>query len=122
MVKQITLKLDRSQLAAVDEYFLPYLEMQVTTWMRDCEHDVNAHLNACVISCIHQELVQILRHRLTGPANRFQFKFSTAQAITLYKLLMCLPINYSQVWLINLRQLITDTLHQQLLKTVVVAA
>lgn len=109
----IVVKLDRDQARTVQQTFCPYLE-------RYCESKI---LNAVtedeqliykIIRCIFLDIYKMLCKKLLTDPHVFKLKFSEAEAITLYKLLIAFPIKSENVWMLNLRQLITDSIHNQL--------
>ncbi len=112
------LKLERDQARAVRENFFPYLEMLCETKYNDCvrERDTFGSMNVLIIRSLFLEVVTFFDKKLLTEGNRFTFKFHTAQAVTLYSLLLQVPLNPKDVWHCNLRQLITDTLHQQIMQ------
>lgn len=112
-MQAIILKLDRDQARAVQATFCPYLE-------RYCESKIinavteDEQLIYKIIRCIFLDIYKMLCKKLLTDANKFTFNFSEAEAITLYKLLIAFPIKSENVWMLNLRQLITDSIHNQL--------
>jgi hypothetical protein len=112
----MTLKLERDQARATRQYFFPYVEMLCETKYQDCrrERDLYGSMNVLIIRSLFLEVVKSFDRKLLTESNRFTFKFHQAQGITLYTLLLQVPLNPLDIWLCNLRQLITDTLHQQI--------
>lgn len=109
----IKVTLNRDQARAVQRTFCPFLE-------RYCESKI---LNAVsedeqliykIIRCLFLDIYKKICKKLLTDQYMLGFKFSEAEAIALYKLLIAFPIKADDVWLINLRQRITDSIHNQL--------
>ena len=111
------IKLERDHARSVQQYFFPFLEMLCKTKLKDAQ-GIDDQLNCRVILSIFDEVVYDFDKKLFTTAAKFTFKLSDAQGITLYKLLMLLPINSREVFLINLRSMIIDTLHRQMCEPV----
>lgn len=116
MDESINIKLDRDQARAVREQFMPYMKMLCETRLTDARPNVDDYLNCMVIRSLFLDLVEIFDKKLDTVARQFTFKFSAAAAITFYKLLMILPINSCEVWLINLRNHLTNFIHREILE------
>jgi hypothetical protein len=116
----MTLKLERDQARAVRDNFFPYLEMLCDTKYQELKHerDTFGSLNVLLVRSLLLEVVKMFDRKLLTDSNRFTFKFNQAQGITIDILLLQVPLNPKDVWLCNLRQLITDTLHQQIIDLV----
>lgn len=108
------LKLERDQARAIRQDFFPYLESLCEMHYQDTRQDTNMNLTVLVIRSLFIDLVKHFDQKLLTTANNFTFKLSDAHGITLYLLLMQLPLRLDQYWLVNLRQLVVDTLHHQM--------
>lgn len=111
------IKLTRDQARSVQHHFFPYL---VAVCEMKVEHPAGSEdlLNNKMIVCILQEIRVLFEKKLLTRSNKFLFRFSDAQGIIFYKLLMNLPIIADQFWLINLRLHICDVLHLQMCEPV----
>lgn len=109
----IILKLYRDQARQVQLHFFPYLELLCEKNIRDALNQ-DEELNARMIYSVLNETRILFEKKLFGISNKLSFKFTDAQSIVLYKLLLVVPIHADNIWLHNLRQFITDHLHLQL--------
>lgn len=115
-IDPLVLKLERDQARAVQRDMFPYMELLLENKVDHCRDSVDEYLNAIVARCLFLEVVKIFERKLLTKGNVFTFKLTVAQALPFYQVLMSLPINGKQVWLLNLRQLICDTLYNQFLE------
>lgn len=111
------IKLTRDQCRSVQNHFFPYL-VQVCAMKVDHPADSEELLTNKIIVCILQEIRIIFERKLLTKSNNFLFRFSDAQGIIFYKLLMNLPLQADRFWLINLRSFICDRLHLQMCEPV----
>lgn len=109
----IILKLTRDQARSVQLNFFPYLSLLCEKNIRDTTNP-DETLNARMIYCILNEIRKDVEKKLFNTAKKIKFKFSDAQAIVMYKLMIALPLQPDQIWLINLRQHIVNILHIEL--------
>jgi hypothetical protein len=114
MASTIILKLERDQARAVQHTFCPFLERYCESKIINAVCD-DEKLIYQIIRSIFLDIYKMVCKKLLTDANKFTFNFSEAEAITLYKLLIVFPIKSDQVWHINLRQMITDSIYNQLI-------
>lgn len=112
---KIIVKLERDQAATIVHKFFPFLDRLCISKITNSYTD-DEQLVYTVIHCIFQDVQKMFAKKLFTEGNRFTFNLSKAEGITLYKLLMAFPIDSKQVYMLNLRQLITDSIHNQLTK------
>lgn len=120
MAQIIRLTLTRGQARSASDYFFPYLEELCALKIRDSASNIDENLSARIVNELLEDCMRKFAIRLLGPAQKYNFKFTLAEGIALYKLMMQLPLDTNQVWLCNIRQLITDTLHSQLVNPVAI--
>jgi hypothetical protein len=116
LVQPIEFKLYRDQARSVQECFFPYLGMLCESKIRDAGHDVDHLLNCRAVQSLYLQVKRQFDKKLLTEANIFHFKFAYAEGLAFYNLLMNLPIKADQIWFINLRNHICNTVHKQLSK------
>jgi hypothetical protein len=105
-------KLDRDQARCIQQNFFPYMELLVQN--RIDHSSIDQTLNCRLINSIFQEVKLVIDKKLVTTGNQFTIKFSIAQSIVFYQLLMELPINSKEIFLINFRFWICDHLNRWL--------
>lgn len=113
---EIKIKLERDQARAIQQYFHPYLVQLCDTRVKDCFGDIDATLNARAMQSLFLQVAKIIDKRLLTQAMEFNLAFTYAESLAYYTILMQLPILSNQVYLVNLRQLVCDTIHNQLIE------
>lgn len=110
---EIIIKLERDQARTVQQKFFPYCE-QFCISKRNIAVTEDERLMYMILASVFNQVQKQFNKKLAGDGLRFRLKFSNAEGITLYKLLIAFPIKSDQVYMINLRQRITDSIHKQL--------
>lgn len=113
----ILLKLTRDQARSVQVNFFPYLSLLCEKNIADTTNP-DETLNARMIYSILNEIRKDFEKKLFNTAKKIKFKLSDAQAVVMYKLMMSLPLQPDQIWLVNLRQHIVNILHIELCEPV----
>lgn len=116
VITPIVIDLTRDQARTVQLQYFPYLEKLCATKIRDAGRDWDQILNCRAVQSLFFSVKMQIDKKLVGPADKFKFKFSYAEGLTFYKLLMGLPIKGEETYLINLRQFISDIIFKQLIK------
>jgi len=112
----IVLQLTRDQARTVQLHYFSYLQMLCESKIRDAGKDWEQILNCRAIQSLFFAVKMQFDKKLSSAADKFKFKLSYAEGLTLYRLLMALPIKGHEIYLINLRQSITDIIFKQLTK------
>ncbi len=115
-ITPIVVSLTRDQARTVQLQYFPYLEKLCGSKIRDAGRDWEQILNCRAVQSLFFSVKMQIDKKLIGTADKFKFKFSYAEGLTFYRLLMGLPIKGEEIYLINLRQSITDIIFKQLTK------
>lgn len=112
----IGLKLYRDQAREIQQHFFPYLVMVCETKMNEADEvkDNDGKMVARMMLCLTVELQRKFDKKLLTDHNRFTIKMTDAEAICYYQLLMNFPLDPQWVYMVVLRQKITDFLHDEL--------
>ncbi|RTL56250.1 MAG: hypothetical protein EKK37_17405 [Sphingobacteriales bacterium] len=117
----ILLKLDRSHVQHVKQYFFPFIRLQADTRLNNLAHAQimsDEWLTALTVNNITEEIMLQFEKKIINTTSRnITFKLSTAQAIVFYKTLLSLPLPAQQIYLNTLRNNIIEMLDLQLIKT-----
>lgn len=108
------IKLTRDQARAVQRNFLNYLGQVAEMKVLDSAKNIDENLNCRVIRSLMRDIAKKYEKKLLTAANTLRFNFTDAEGITLYKMLMAVPVPADQFWYCNLRTHICDTLHRQI--------
>jgi hypothetical protein len=111
----IILKLERDQARAVQDTFFPYIH-ELCRFRIKNEGNINSKLMERIVYTVFDTVAKLFSRKLNTTGNKFTFNFTEGQAITLYMFIIMVPIQQEQVWYMNLRNLIVNSLHQQILK------
>jgi hypothetical protein len=113
----VPIKLERDEARAIQQYFFPYLVEVCRLKKRDAA-DQDETLTQIIIIDTFDQVCKLFEKKLSNISNVLHFKFTDAQAIVLYKLLMNMPIENQNVWLVNLRQLICNIFYNEILELI----
>lgn len=109
------LKLTRDQARLADEKFLAPIIMIMKMKVRDAEMNSPAYYNAKVLLSLINDISILFKKRLLSASNSFVFNFSDGHGIALYHLLMQHPVDTYSVYNVLTRQVICNTLHEQII-------
>lgn len=120
----ITLRTTRHYAEAALDAFFPYLNLQKQTRLNDVAHLSIAskeYLQAVVINCLLDEVETIFKKKLVNTTGAMvQLKFTDAQGVLFYQVLMHMPIDEDKIypclirskWLLDLdRELINQQIY-----------
>jgi hypothetical protein len=110
----IRLKLDRDQTRTLQTWF-DYWHIVCNSKIAHPDNVENAKQLWKIFNCILQQIEKKIASKLNGKANRFNFSFTSAEAIVLEEFCKKTPIDASKFYLINLRQYVIDHLDIQIL-------
>lgn len=111
----IRLRLSRDQARHIERDFFPYMLMVCKMKVREAIEETEDYFTyKMILSLIHDVDVAFKKKLLTS-SHTFNFNFSDAHGLCLYRFMMKQPINENVVYSVILRQMICDALFQQLL-------
>lgn len=105
------LKLSRDEARCVQHNMFPYLLSWCDMQVVHTGTDQGQNLVARIIRCVARDIKLKLDKRLMGFANKFSFQFNECEVIVFYKLLLLMPIEIHEVWMLQVRQFILNQLH-----------
>jgi hypothetical protein len=103
----IQLRTTRDEARLVQQHFLPYLLLHAERELHDAITDAEKMIYL-IMDCLVKEVKKAYDKKLLTTANKFYLKFSDAQAVCFYQLLMDFPIDRSQAYMVMVRQKIMD--------------
>ncbi len=109
----ITLKIERDDTRMLQENFFPYLSMLVNSKIKAATGSDDL-LNWKIIRSLFTDIKKKVTRKLLTEAKRFTFKFSDAEGITVFQLLMVMPVTVEEIYMQLLRTRVCDTLHKQM--------
>lgn len=113
----ITLKLTRDEARTIDHYFFSYLDRLIFTFkpigVKEKEEEI---LSNIFLKDIFTQIDKIIKRKLISSSAKFKIKLTNSQAVVLYRILMLLPLDPNDIYLINLRNSTINYLHKELLK------
>lgn len=111
----ITIKLSRDQSRILQSAWLPYLVKLCQVKIKDATTDDEIMMAKLSASIVH-EVQLMFDKKLDNRGNEFEYKFKDHHAAILYNLLLQLPLDPIQIFILNLRTHITSILHKDLLQ------
>jgi hypothetical protein len=107
----ISIKITRDELHTVQENFFPFMEISIRYINGTDQHTIISKLFRCLYG---QIIEKVERKILLTNSNNLKLKLNDAEAIALQFMLMGMPIDQEKVWMIRVRQKITDQIHKQI--------
>lgn len=117
----LIIRFTRQQARTAEQNFLPYMTLLCESKVTAAKHNSNLlsdDLFEYAAWLIYQLIVESVsdkfEKKLATRSKNMQIKFSKVESIVTYRLLMKLPIDSKQVYLINLRQWLADNIFKYL--------
>jgi len=109
----IPVKLTRDEARAVQQYFFLFLD-QLSSYKLKYADTEEERLQQYLILDQYDQVKKLFEKKLLGTSNSLLFNFTDSQAIILHKLLLNLPIEAKDVYLVSLRILICNLIYAQI--------
>lgn len=116
----ISLKLTRQELEAFRDFFFSYMELLQQTRINNVAHvsiQSDAYLSTIATNYIFREITTVVLKQLSKNKMGTQnLKFSEAQAIMLFRLLILIPMPANEFFLLKLHNYIIEELDRQFIE------
>ena len=114
----IPLSLYRQDLETIRNHFIPFVELLQQTKLNNvghCSIQSDEYLTALAINAIIDEIIAAIEKKYQKPVPKAKIKFSDAQAIIFYRLLLLLQIPATEIYFCKLRNDLVLALDKQLI-------
>lgn len=109
----IRIRLSRDQARHAQEKYFPYMMMLAKFKVREAYgRDNDLALAKMLLSLLHDVHIMFAKKLLTTP-DKYTFRLTVAQGICFYYFLMQVPIDNTNVYTNNLRQIMCDVLYRE---------
>jgi|CXWL01.1.fsa_nt_gi hypothetical protein len=102
----IPLSTSRQDLEAARDYFIPFIKMWKGTNLNNLSNTSSQsaeYLFAIAVNCLIDEAVLLMQKKVLSSSDKIKLKFSDAQAVVFYRMLIVLPVPAEQFYLNKLR-------------------
>lgn len=106
----ITFKIERDQARTLQQYFFPYLDEYCRLKQRD-SIAIDEQLTQFVIFDLYRQVKVIIEKKLLTVSHTLKVNLTDSQAAVFHKLLLALPLDGSNVWMVYVRQLICNIIY-----------
>ena len=109
----IIVKLTRDETRCIQQYFFPFLDELCKMKERQALQDSDRHAQHMVLD-LYKQAKKVIDRKLLTTADKFSIRFTDSQAIILHQLLLALPLDANNVYLVNLRQLLCNIIVKEI--------
>lgn len=109
----IIVKLTRDETRCIQQYFFPYLDELCKMKERQAVKDSDRHAQHMVLD-LYKQAKKVIDRKLLTTADKFSIRFTDSQAIILHQLLLALPLDAKNIYLVTLRQLLCNVILKEI--------
>lgn len=114
----IVLNLDRQDLESVRNHFFPYITLLQQTKLNNVAHcsiQSDEYLTTLAVNALIDEIKDVVEKKYQKPSEKTKLKFSDAQAILFFRLLILLEIPHTEFYFCKLRNDLVLQLDKELI-------